>query len=199
MNKWIKDIQDKKDYKRFVGKKEKYDEIGMKVFSILLENGLKKTSNVLDIGCGSLRVGRYLIPYLYKDRYYGYDPNYWLIEEAIKNELTKNILIKKKPSLFDNMEDILSDFDLIFAHSIFVHAGLNDLKSILYDVKHRLKDNGAFIFNFIEGKDNIKYEWSYPQGITYSKKTIFEILDYFGFKYKEINEGDKHIWIQAIL
>ena len=42
---------------------------------------------VLDIGCGSLRAGRLFIPYLLPGHYYGLEPEKWVVDEAIKNEI----------------------------------------------------------------------------------------------------------------
>jgi hypothetical protein len=57
------------------------------------------TTGVLDFGCGSLRLGRLLIPFLNERRYYGIEPNYWLIEDAIERELGQDAIRIKKPTL----------------------------------------------------------------------------------------------------
>ena len=54
----------KENYKTFVGNPDHYDLIGVTQFALLAYYGLKTTDKVLDIGCGSLRLGRYLIPFL---------------------------------------------------------------------------------------------------------------------------------------
>ena len=195
---WIKEKVNNKDYKGFVGKAKNYDTIGKMVFDRLIENGLSKRDYVLDYGCGSLRAGKYLIPYLYKGRYTGYEPNYWLVKEALNNEIDNDVLDKKEPKLYSNILDVYGEYTFIFAHSVFVHASMNDIKNILNDVKERLAKGGIFIFNFIEGKDNTKEEWSYPQGVTYTKETIFNILKEYDFNFEEV-EGNKHIWIKATL
>ena len=42
---------------------------------MLLAAGLRETHRIADLGCGLLRVGRLLIPYLLPGRYYGMEPN----------------------------------------------------------------------------------------------------------------------------
>ena len=51
-------------YRAYVGPPEDYDLIAAMVFNLLTTLGLRQHHSVLDIGCGSLRIGRLLIPYL---------------------------------------------------------------------------------------------------------------------------------------
>ena len=55
---------------------------GQDMLKLLKRHGLKPSHRLLDFGCGSLRVGRWLIKYLNRGRYFGIDPNTWLIEAA---------------------------------------------------------------------------------------------------------------------
>ena len=52
------------NYKSFVGAEERYDFFGASQFSLLFTLGLNPDDKVLDFGCGSLRLGRFLIPYM---------------------------------------------------------------------------------------------------------------------------------------
>jgi cyclopropane fatty-acyl-phospholipid synthase-like methyltransferase len=49
------------DYKSYVGNPKHYDLIGKIVFDLLLKYGLKPEHKLLDIGCGSLRIGKLII------------------------------------------------------------------------------------------------------------------------------------------
>ena len=70
-------------YRTFVGPTEKYDIVGALQFCLLIFLGLREENNLLDIGCGSLRSGRFFITYLQKGKYFGIEPEKWLIEEGI--------------------------------------------------------------------------------------------------------------------
>ena len=48
-----------------------WDEIGKLQFDFLISRGLKPHHVFLDIACGSLRAGRFLIPYLDAGNYLG--------------------------------------------------------------------------------------------------------------------------------
>ena len=51
-------------YAAYVGPPEQYDFMGATQFRLLTTLGLREHHSVLDFGCGSLRAGRLLIPYL---------------------------------------------------------------------------------------------------------------------------------------
>ena len=58
-------------YRAYVGPPKDYDLVSAMVFNLLTCLGLRQHHRVLDIGCGSLRSGRLLIPYLNKGNYFG--------------------------------------------------------------------------------------------------------------------------------
>ena len=50
-------------YKAYVGPPKKYDLMGAMQFNLLTSFGLRDYHKLLDIGCGSLRSGKMLIPF----------------------------------------------------------------------------------------------------------------------------------------
>ena len=77
--------------------------MGATQFRLLTTLGLKEQHWLFDFGCGSLRVGRLLIPYLLPGRYYGLEPNRWLIEDGIAHELGSTIIDIKSGQRFGMM------------------------------------------------------------------------------------------------
>src|ERR1017187_6689363 len=61
-------------YRAYVGLPERYDTLAVLQFKVLTDLGLREHHTVLDVGCGSLRLGRLLLPYLLPDRYVGVEP-----------------------------------------------------------------------------------------------------------------------------
>src|SRR6201984_1211682 len=120
-------------YRAFVGPPEDYDLIAAMTFNLLTTLGLRQHHSLLDVGCGSLRIGRLLIPYLNRRKYFGVEPNEWLVEEGIKRELGQALLQIKCPAFFfsDSPETVTQAkvaFDFALAQSIFSHCGLDRIK-----------------------------------------------------------------------
>lgn len=189
---WIKNKRNNKDYEGWVGDPKMYDDIGITVFNLLKRLKLKQTDKILDIGAGSLRVGRFLIFYLEKNNYFGIEPEKWLIEECIKNRLTDKFIEDKGVSLDYNsdfnLEVFNTEFDWVLANSIFIHATSEQVKKCIIQAKKVLKPGGKFLFNFIIGKtDNDSLNWSYPSSIKYSLDFILTLLEDNEFNFKQVD------------
>ena len=167
-------------YRAYVGPFEDYDLIAAMVFNLLTCFGLRENHKTLDIGCGSLRCGRLLIPYLDKGNYFGNEPNHWLIEEAKKNILGNDIFDIKKPQIIfkDNLEEFKNfKFDYILAQSIFSHAGTDIIEKYLTSLSSLFIDETLFFFTaIISEQASNKHGWFYPQCISYEKEQLKDIF-----------------------
>lgn len=197
---WIKQKEKNKDYKGFVGNPKHYDLIGKIVFELLLNCGLKPEHKLLDMGCGSLRIGKYLIQYLNDYNYFGIEPNKWLIESRYKDI---NLLRKNYSINYNNQFDLQcfnEKFDFILANSIFVHASQLQTNKCISQIPLVLKNNGKFIFSFIAGKENNKNKnWTYPQAVKYKKIYIERLLEKYNLKYKylDVKYPGKQIFMEV--
>ncbi|MDP6144025.1 MAG: hypothetical protein QGF49_07785, partial [Candidatus Marinimicrobia bacterium] len=95
-------------YMAYVGPPTQYDFMGATQFRLLSTLGLRANHSLLDFGCGSLRAGRLFLTYLDEGAYFGIEPNKWLIEDAIKNQIGKDLATLKKPN-FDHNGDFKTD------------------------------------------------------------------------------------------
>ncbi|MGN7297453.1 class I SAM-dependent methyltransferase [Ferdinandcohnia sp. SAFN-114] len=166
-----------KHYKAYVGPPKKYDLISAMQFNLLTSLGLREIHTLLDIGCGSLRGGKLFIPYLLPNRYYGIEPNQWLVNEGIEKELGNDIIKVKKPRFIYRSDFLLSTFnmkfDYILAQSIFSHASPAQINTCLLEVAKCIKENGTFIATFVKGTTDYKGEkWVYPGCVKYTLKTM---------------------------
>ncbi len=113
-------------YRAYVGPPERYDLVAAIQFNLMTSLGLREGHSLLDIGCGSLRGGRLFIPYLLPGRYFGLEPERWLIDEGVRNELGRDILRVKRPTFSHDRDFTLTafgrKFDFLLAQSIFSHA-----------------------------------------------------------------------------
>ena len=181
-------------YRAYVGPPEDYDLIAAMTFNLLTTLGLRQHHSVLDIGCGSLRIGRLLIPYLNRGKYFGVEPNEWLVDEGIRRELGETLVQIKNPTFFfadspDTLVQAKISFDFALAQSIFSHCGLDLIKAWLSAISHSLAKDGALVATFLIGEeDSAEKGWIYPKCVNYQPATLeraandvnlrFEILDW---------------------
>jgi SAM-dependent methyltransferase len=181
-------------YRAYVGPPEDYDLIAAMTFNLLTTLGLRQHHSVLDVGCGSLRIGRLLIPYLNQGKYFGVEPNEWLVDEGIRRELGKSLLEIKRPTFFfsDSPNTIAQAkvaFNFALAQSIFSHSGLDLVRGWLSAIGVSLAQDGALVATFLIGEeDSARTGWIYPDCVNYRPLTLeraaaeanlrFEILDW---------------------
>jgi hypothetical protein len=173
-------------YMAYVGPPTQYDFMGATQFRLLCTLGLRANHSLLDFGCGSLRAGRLFLSYLDERRYFGIEPNKWLIEDAINNQVVKDLIALKKPR-FDHNSDFITDvfsqqFDFIIAQSIFSHAGSDLISTALCNFNKSLKPNGLIAATFIEGISDFDGSgWVYPGCVNYRQSTVERFAKEVGF------------------
>ena len=180
------------DYRAFVGPAATFDVMSALQFNLLTTLGLREHHSLLDIGCGSLRAGRLFIPYLLPERYFGVEPNDWLIDEGIRNEVGKDVIEMKRPA-FSNSADFAFEtfdqsFDFIIAQSIFSHASLAQVKTCLAEAKKVMKPTTIFAATFVMGDEDYTSDaWVYPGCVTYREETFRELAQEQGLVCKMID------------
>lgn len=175
-------------YRAFVGPPKDYDLVSAMVFNLLTCLGLRQDQRVLDIGCGSLRIGRLLIPYLNEGNYVGVEPNKWLVEDGIANEIGDDQIRLKKPLL--SFRTDLQDFkeplgcDFAFAQSIFSHTGLDLFRAWLEQARTHLKPTGALLGTFLIAEEDFEGSgWIYPECVEFQVETIRSLAESLGFGF----------------
>lgn len=169
-------------YQAYVGPPTQYDFMGATQFRLLCTLGLRSSHRVLDFGCGSLRAGRLLISYLDSGNYHGVEPNRWLIEEALENQIGRDVLELKRPRFNHNRDfevDVFgTEFDFIVAQSIFSHTGPDLVEKGLAGFRRALAPRGLLAVTFNHGEEDCDGSgWYYPdqagnRKVTYRPGTI---------------------------
>ena len=169
-------------YTAYVGPPEDYDFMGATQFRLLCALGLRAQHQLLDFGCGSLRAGRFLIPYLEAGHYCGIEPNGWLIEDAIEREIgADQIRIKQPRFLHHDSFDCSAfsqPFDYIVAQSIFSHCGADLIHLGLQEFAANLAPQGLAVVTFIHpetGEESSSASgWIYPDCVSHSVSRVEE-------------------------
>ena len=164
-------------YRAYVGPPQDYDLIAAMTFNLLTTLGLRQHHTFLDVGCGSLRVGRLLIPYLNTGNYTGIEPNKWLVADGIQRETGHDQIHIKKPKFhFSDSAECLppeESYDFAVAQSIFSHCGPDLVERWLTDISSRLRPSGALVATFLIGEQDCHNTgWFYPDCVSYKLETM---------------------------
>lgn len=131
------------------GPLRKFETVGRNQLSILLRNGLNMESNVLDVGCGCLRAGYWLINFLDAGHYFGIEPNTEMLQ-AGKDVIVGEAAIQTKRPRFDNNSDFdfsvfQKQMDFIIARSIWTHASPSQIEKMLDEFVIITPPSGTFL------------------------------------------------------
>lgn len=176
-------------YRAYVGPPGDYDLVAAMAFGLLTSLGLRQQHRVLDVGCGSLRIGRLLIPYLNRGGYAGLEPNEWLVQEGIENEIgADQIRIKQPQFVFSTDAKSLIDegrqYDFLLAQSIFSHTGLDLFDQWLDQASQLLTDSGALIATFLPAEsDTDRSGWIYPDCVRFTAATVESLAKRHGLEF----------------
>lgn len=167
-------------YRAFVGDPQTYDIFSHMQFSLMTLLGLRQEHTLLDIGCGSLRAGKLFLVYLLPERYFGIEPERWLVEEGIDREIGSELAALKKPRFLYEADFPCSrfgvQFDFVLAQSIFSHASISQIQRCLNEVRKALKADGLFAASFVEGDHDYEGDgWVYPDTVRYRLSTIEQL------------------------
>ncbi len=178
-------------YRAFVGVPQFYDLAGAYQFNLLTFLGLRETHNVLDIGCGSLRAGRLLITYLLPGRYYGIEPEEWLVNEGIQHEIGRDLVDLKQPRFsYDqnfNFGVFGIKFDYLLAFSILSHASQTQIRRCFREAKQVMHQSSIFACTYHRGDTNYNgEEWVYPGVASYKTEFFIKMVTDEGLQAQEI-------------
>lgn len=142
------DTPDSEAYKQLLGGgSEKWDQRGAFQLHFFQQHGLKPTHRLLDVGCGPLRAGLHLIPYLDAGNYFGIDYNQQFIRIA-QQQVTESDLSSKQPTLavvedFD-FPTTFPAFDYIMVFSVLNHC-TEEQKKAFFNHIDRVTAPGALV------------------------------------------------------
>ena len=179
-------------HQAFVGKPEEWDLVAARQVTLLLAAGLRDTHRLVDVGCGSLRAGRMLIPYLQPERYFGVEPNRWLVEAGIEHEIGRDLVRIKRPA-FRYVDDFSLgafgvDFDFALAHSVFSHAYPDLAFAGFRGIAEALAPEGKLFATFKEGPANPEGSgWLYPEMVPYAWEGINGIIEESGLVARRLD------------
>ncbi len=136
-----------------------WDEVGRLQFRFLREAGLCRDHRLLDIGCGSLRAGVHLIPFLDPGCYMGVDKEPDLLRLGVERELDPAVYEAKRPVLM-----ALADFefdrlparpDIAWANSVFTHLPPDRVRLCLTNLRPVIASGGVLYATYAECDEQV--------------------------------------------
>jgi cyclopropane fatty-acyl-phospholipid synthase-like methyltransferase len=126
---------------------------------------LREDHYLLDIGCGSLRIGRLLIPFLLPEHYCGVEPQSGYIEDGleceVKSQFGEQLTEYKRPRFDDNetfeFETFNERFDFVIAISVFIHCGESQFRSCLRNLHRVIHPETKILISVNVGEESRQY------------------------------------------
>jgi len=131
--------------------------IGKRQYHFLVSQGLNGHHTFLDVACGSLRLGQYLIPMLDEGHYFGLEGERGLVDAGLENELLFDVVKIKNPAFAFNYDFDVSfcpGYDFAIAQSLFTHLTLDDIEKCFRALSPIARPKSKFFFTFFEGDES---------------------------------------------
>jgi ubiquinone/menaquinone biosynthesis C-methylase UbiE len=169
--------------------RETWVEIGKFQFDFLVSHGLRPDHRFLDIGCGNLRLGTQLIPYLDTQMYVGIEISARIVGAAL-DVIRSNDLQQKLPYIFLVSETNYgflpeNHFDAVHAHSVFSHLPIDEVEKVMRQAFRVLKPGGWFDFTYFNRENNSAY---LSENFCYPSSVILELAGRCGFQPQEAKD-----------
>jgi hypothetical protein len=115
--------------------------------------GLRCDSKLVDIGCGVLRAGYWIIGLLDPNCYCGIEPHPERLQIGIQRILDPGTMERKRPRFDNNAQfdtSVFSEkFDFFLAYSIWTHASKPQIQTMLDGFLRDSTDQGKFLTTYL--------------------------------------------------
>jgi predicted TPR repeat methyltransferase len=168
---------------------------------ILIEKAFKQTHNtskkvnILDLGCGTGSLARFLRPYA--RTLVGVDLSPDMLFKAQQIDLYDSL---HKKDLSQYLGEVLNHYDTVVAAAVLIH--FYDLDNIFFLVRDSLKINGRFIFSIFEETQNnrglnsfLMYSHSDDYVTTLANRLNLKI----SYRQRDIHEYHKGASVPAVI
>jgi hypothetical protein len=164
-----------------------FEQAGREQLSYLLLAGLNPDSRLVDVGCGVLRAGYWLIHFLDSGCYFGIEPHTGRLEMGVNTILEPEVLNAKRPQFDTNPHFDTSvfgeKFDFFLAYSIWTHASKRQIQTMLDSFLRDSTEDGVFLASYLpvswrnpdykgDGWNGTSHESDVPGCIYHSRRWI---------------------------
>jgi hypothetical protein len=133
---------------------------GSEHFIYLLAAGLTPQSKLVDLGCGVLRLGYWLIHFLDPLCYCGIEPHPQRLAMGIDTILEAEVREFKRPRFHSTADFDTSvfgeKFDFFLAYSIWTHASKQQIRTMLDAFLRDSKDEAVFLTRYLPAGEGVR-------------------------------------------
>jgi SAM-dependent methyltransferase len=149
------------------GPKHDFERVGRLGFQVLLAEGLVPSSRVLDVGCGALRLGYWLMHFLDPGCYFGIEPNQEMLSIGLEQLVEPDVAQRAQARFSTNDEFDFSvfgeRFDFAIARSIFTHASKPQISRMLGSFAATSEPGGVFLASYYPAAAAFKLGLRWPK------------------------------------
>jgi hypothetical protein len=133
-----------------------FDTAGRAQLILLLMAGLEPGSKVIDLGCGVLRAGYWIVHFLDPGCYHGIEPHDGRLRTGLDRILEADTLSAKRPRFATTAEFDTSvfgeTFDYFLAYSIWTHASKRQIETMLDAFVRDSTEEGVFLASVLPAR-----------------------------------------------
>jgi len=202
-----------------------FESVGRDTFITLLESGLLPSHRVLDVGCGALRNGYWLVRFLDAGCYFGIEPWAKMLNAGIRYALGDELAAAKQPTFSNNTRcdfrafEVETRFDRVFARSVITHGGPGMVRSLMSQFSELGDDGAVMLLSYWQpdyepdegiahyqarevaaGEDLALDDWRFIPVMTYRFETLAGWAHEFGLHAAEWRERpliNQQVWLQV--
>ncbi len=138
------------------GPAESFVELGQMQLIAMLEEGLECQHRVLDIGCGALRAGVWLMKVLEPGHYCGIEPHRTRLRFGLEHVVGEDLQARKQPRLDHNARFDLSvfgeRFHFMVARSVWTHSSKPQILTMLDGFLANSTQDAVFLTSYLPAR-----------------------------------------------
>ena len=162
-----------------IGDPAEWNSYGELQRDFLIAQGLKPGDLLLDVGCGTGRLSRKVVPYLNYSRYVGYDISSGALKTARDIAFDEG-WYDRNPSFVGSLDGLTEKFDYIFAFSVFIHVPVSVMRKTFAQCRRLMHEQSKFFMSYVPEKQDVRSglkQWRHSFE-TYSKAAEGEGLSF---------------------
>jgi SAM-dependent methyltransferase len=168
-------------------------------FDFILRRGLEPHHRFLDYGCGRMRMGTYVVPYLTSGHYVGADISSEVVALGLQ-------LLRKRgvpPEKFEGVT--LSDcrltelsgrqFDFVWANSVVTHMPEAEVAEMLASMRPLIAKGGKYVFSYSTAERPTRLSF---KDYFYPTETIERLVTNAGYRFTPADDYDSPMSYDAM-